>query len=60
MIKKFRSQSDELYLLRRKVYLNFVALDCLEVNGKLQRVAEDLANRLVEYMISQNRDLNRR
>ncbi len=60
MIKKFRDQSDELYLLKRKVYLNLLAVDCCEVNERLQRMASDLASSLVNQLVENNRDFNRK
>ena len=59
MIKHLRKQADELYLLRRDVYLNFLVVECSEVNKELTERANTLADRLVAFMVDRNRELNK-
>ena len=58
-INKFRALSRELSVLRRRVYLNFVLLDCSDVNLMLAKRAADLSERLVSFVVAQNRELNK-
>jgi len=58
-IKKLWAQADELYLLRRKVYMNFIEVDCTEVNEMLRLEATGLANKLTSFLVDRNRDLNK-
>lgn len=58
-ITKFRRQAGELSLLRRTAYLNFISLQCSEVNTLLYQRALELADRLVSFLMDRNREFNR-
>ena len=58
-IKKLRQQADELFLLRRRVYLNFLVVDCKAVNDELYQDAIKLADKLVTFLVDRNRELNK-
>lgn len=58
-IDHLRAQSGELAVLRQTVCLNLLSLDCKDVNLLLSRRASDLAERLIAFLVSKNRDLNK-
>lgn len=58
-ISKYRKQAGDLSVLRRTSYLNFISLDCADVNILLTQRALELADRLVVFLIDRNREFNR-
>ena len=58
-ISKLRTQAGELSVLRRTVCLNFIALDCTEVNLLLARRVLELADRIVAFLVNSNKETNR-
>ena len=58
-IDRLQSHIDELEVLRQTVYLNFLCLDCRDVNLLLARRASELKERLITFLIDRNRELNK-
>ncbi len=58
-IDQLRAKSGELSMLRLTAYLNFLSIDCREVNLLLEQRISDLADRLAHFLVDRNRDLNR-
>lgn len=46
-------------MLRRTAYINFIALDCEDVNVLLSQRATELADRLVFNLVDRNREANK-
>ena len=58
-IVQLRERGDQLCVLRTTAALNLVSLDCREVNEILTKRAYSLADRVVTFLLNENRELNR-
>lgn len=58
-IVQLRERGDQLCVLRTTAALNLVSLDCSDVNEILIKRAYSLADRVVTFLINDNRELNR-
>lgn len=58
-VRRLRSQAGGLSVLRQTAYLNLLILDCRAVNQLLAARANELADRLIAFLVDQNRDLNK-
>ena len=58
-IVQLRERGDQLCVLRTTAALNLVSLDCREVNEILIKRANSLADRVVTFLLNENRELNR-
>jgi len=59
-INSYQALKDEIALLRITVPLSMFCLDCTHVNEDLAARAQRLKERLVQYEVYENRELNRR
>ena len=59
LITKFRKQAGDVSVLRRTAYLNFISLNCADVNILLVQRALELADRLVMFLVDRNREFNK-
>lgn len=60
--KKIRSYEDlkkELIFLRRSIPLNFISLECGELNDTLYTIIDDIRTHIVDYFINENHNHNR-
>lgn len=58
-IEKYEALRDEICFLRRSIPLNFICLDCCELNDTLWKMVDDLRTYLVNYQVENNRTHNR-
>ena len=59
-IEEYAALKDEISLLHITVPLSFFCLDCIQVNEELAGRAQKLKDRLIQYEVNENRELNRR
>ncbi|KAJ9576848.1 hypothetical protein L9F63_006622, partial [Diploptera punctata] len=58
-IDKYNDLKNEICFLRRVIPLNFISLDCNELNDTLWNLVDELRNHLVDYHVNNNRTHNR-
>ena len=58
-IEKYNELKTEICYLRRVIPLNFISLDCNELNDTLWNLVNELRSHLVEYHVNNNRTHNR-
>ena len=59
-IEEYAMKKDEISLLHITVPLSFFCLDCIQVNDELAGRAQKLKDRLIQYEVNENRDLNKK
>ena len=58
-IKKLQALGDELSVMRCTAALNLVSLDCREVNEILAKKAFSLADKIITFLLNDNRERNK-
>ncbi|XP_063226606.1 dynein axonemal heavy chain 3 [Bacillus rossius redtenbacheri] len=58
-IREYERLKDEIAFLRRIIPLNFISLDCNEVNDKLMHMVDDLRTNIVDFHTQKSRIHNR-
>lgn len=58
-IEMYQENKNEIIFLRRSIPLNFICLECGELNDTMYRMIEDLRLRICNYFIEQNHNHNR-
>lgn len=51
---------DEMIFLRRSIPLNFISLECGELNDTLYNIVDNIRSHIVNYFITENHDHNRK
>lgn len=59
-IEKYQEIKRDIIFLRRLIPLNFVCLECDDLNDTLYNIVDDLRLRICNYFIEQNHNHNRR
>jgi dynein heavy chain len=59
-IYQYEELREELIFLRRSIPLNFISLECGELNDTLYKIVDDLRSYIVNYFIAENHNHNRK